>query len=182
MMLTIQMICDTIILAGAVVVAIVNIVKFFAKPTSVFKRKAEEEFQRKIKKALEEYIPPYLDKRDKENKEQQLQEQQKIFSKMKTEMTDEIKAELQEIKTLNEKQNQDIILVKKQAVDMLRQKIEAIYYKYRAEKILPQFQLENLQELFKDYKKGGGNHHIDKLYNRMLKWQISDELPEYDKE
>ena len=41
---------------------------------------------------------------------------------------------------------------------------------------------ENLDELYRDYRAGGGNHHIVKLYERMKVWDTYDELPEYEKE
>ena len=79
-----------------------------------------------------------------------------------------------------EAKKQDIL--RKQAIDVLRQKIEKIYYDYCVSKELPRFALENLEELYSDYKKAGGNHHIDKLYSRMKTWKIIEQEPEYERE
>lgn len=60
-------------------------------------------------------------------------------------------------------------------VDVLRQKIEKIYYRYKDERTLPIYVYENLQELYKDYTEAGGNHYIGKLYNRMSTWKVLED-------
>ena len=45
--------CNYIILLGAVVMAIYNIIKVFAKPTSIFKRKKEKEYSENLKRNLD---------------------------------------------------------------------------------------------------------------------------------
>lgn len=164
-------IASIVILIGSVVVAVTNIIKFFAKPTSFFKRKIQEEYSETLKKNLDELIPKYLDKHDIETKQ-----------KMVNEVSMEVQRDLEEIKEINKKQNEVIDLLRKNVLDVLRQKIENIYYTYKVEKKLPQYVRENLEELYKDYTSGGGNHHISKLYQRMIEWEITDELPDYEKE
>ena len=52
-MITFQTICNLIVLIGAAVVAISNILKFFGKPVKLFKKKKQkqqEEYQVKMQK------------------------------------------------------------------------------------------------------------------------------------
>ena len=59
-----QDICNWIILFGAVAVAIINILKFFGKPVSFFKKKKDKEYKEMLKKSLDEIIPNYFEQHD----------------------------------------------------------------------------------------------------------------------
>ena len=109
-------------------------------------------------------------------------DRQRYLQEITNEVLSNIKSDLDIIKDTNKKQNETIDILRKQALDVLRQKIEKIYYDYRVSKELPRFVLENLEELYSDYKKAGGNHHIDKLYSRMKTWKIIEQEPEYERE
>ena len=174
--------CDYIILAGAVVMAIYNIIKVFAKPTSIFKRKKEKEYQDKIKRTLDTLMPEYLEAHDLKTRDKYLADRERYLHEISDEVFGKVETDLRNIQNDNKKQNEVIELLRKQAIDVLRQKIEKIYYDYRSTKEIPRFALENLEELYADYTKGGGNHHIKRLYQRMKTWKVIDELPEYDKD
>lgn len=180
--MSLEQLCDYIILAGAVVMAIYNIIKVFAKPTSIFKRKKEKEYSENLKRNLDNLIPKYLEEHDLETRDRYLADRQRYLQEITNEVLSNIKYDLDIIKDTNKKQNETIDILRKQAVDVLRQKIEKIYYDYRDSRELPRFALENLEELYSDYKKGGGNHHIDKLYSRMKTWKIIEQEPEYERE
>lgn len=180
--MSLEQLCDYIILAGAVVMALYNIIKVFAKPTSIFKRKKEKEYSENLKRNLDNLIPKYLEEHDLETRDRYLADRQRYLQEITNEVLSNIKCDLDIIKDTNKKQNETIDILRKQAVDVLRQKIEKIYYDYRDSKELPRFALENLEELYSDYKKGGGNHHIDKLYSRMKTWKIIKQEPEYERE
>ena len=60
----IQDICNWVILFGAVIVAIINILKFFGKPVSFFKKKKDKEYQQMLKKSLDEIMPNYFEQHD----------------------------------------------------------------------------------------------------------------------
>ena len=180
--MSLEQLCDYIILAGAVVMAVYNIIKVFAKPTSIFKRKKEKEYSENLKRNLDNLIPKYLKEHDLETRDRYLADRQRYLQEITNEVLSNIKCDLDIIKDTNKKQNETIDILRKQAVDVLRQKIEKIYYDYRDSRELPRFALENLEELYSDYKKGGGNHHIDKLYSRMKTWKIIEQEPEYERE
>lgn len=162
---------NIVILLGSVAVAIVNIITLFQKTDGFLKKKNEKVLTEKLEQILDEKMPLYLEENEKKLKEEICKEINLDFDK---------KIEL--LKIENEKQNKNNELLQHHIQDILRQKIENIYYKYRADKEIPQYALENLQENYKDYKDANGNHHIDKLYKRMMTWKVTDELPEYDKE
>lgn len=180
--MSLEQLCDYIVLAGAVVMAVYNIIKVFAKPTSIFKRKKEKEYSENLKRNLDNLIPKYLEEHDLETRDRYLADRQRYLQEITNEVLSNIKCDLNIIKDTNKKQNETIDILRKQAVDVLRQKIEKIYYDYRDSRELPRFALENLEELYSDYKKGGGNHHIDKLYSRMKTWKIIEQEPEYERE
>lgn len=51
--------------------------------------------------------------------------------------------------------------------DMLR-----IYYQYRDEKKIRQYELENFVYLYKAYKALKGNSFIDKIYKEVMTWEV----------
>ena len=153
-------------MASAFLVAIVNIYNFFAKPTSFFKKRQDEASKKRALEVLDELMPKYL----------------KDYSQKVDDMLAQEKKELEAIKAINEEQSKTIELLRKNTLDVLRQKIENIYYTYRAERRLPQYAKEALDELYADYRAGGGNHHIVKLYARMEQWEVYASIPEYDRE
>ena len=73
-----------------------------------------------------------------------------------------------------------IEVLKQGTKDVLRQKIMAIYHEYKSGRAFPIHVKEALDELYKDYKKEGGNSYIDKYYGRMSKWKIT--YPDGDNE
>lgn len=64
-------------------------------------------------------------------------------------------------------------VLKQGSKDVLRQKIMSIYHEYKQYREFPIFEKEALVELYKDYKKEGGNSYIDKYYSRMDKWDVT---------
>ena len=159
-------ITGAIISLSALLSAILTIWNFFAKPASFIKKRKQKEYRETFKITMDEMMPKYLEEHNKEVAV--------IF--------DSYKQELDEIKQLNETQSETIVLLKRNVRDVLRQKIERIYNDYKDTRELPQYEEENLEELFKDYKAAGGNHHIDKLYARMKTWTIVYTPSEYDLE
>lgn len=173
---------DIVILVAAFLMALLNIYNFFAKPTSFLKRKQQENLKDKIKEVLDETMPGYLEEHDLKTRNKYLADRQKYLQEIETEVLSHTEKDLREIKSMNENQSKIIDLLRKNTLDVLRQKIEKIYYDYRVEKKMPRYIKESLDELYKDYTEGGGNHHIGKLYTRMCEWEVYDAIPEYDKD
>lgn len=149
--MVIQTICNIIILIGGVVGAILTIGKFSGIQFNFLKGKRKK----LIKKDLDELLPQYFDK--------YMLEMQK---------------ELQEIKSINLKQNETIENLLYGIRDTLRYQIMAIYQKYKKTQQIPLYEHEKLEDTYKDYKKLDGNHYIDKYYERMQRWEIISNVEE----
>lgn len=146
---TLQIICNWIVLVGAVTVAVINIIKFFKAPTAFLKRKKDEAFKKQLMENLEEILPILLEKQD-----------------------EEIHELLQEIKEIDLKQSTKIDVLTQSTRDVLRQNIMRIYHKYKDTRQIPIYDKESLDELYKDYSSQNGNSYILKYYNRMCKWEV----------
>ena len=90
----------------------------------------------------------------------------------------EMRKELQEIKSINLKQNETIENLLYGIRDTLRYQIMAIYQKYKKTQQIPLYEYEKLEDTYKDYKKLDGNHYIDKYYERMQRWEIISNVEE----
>lgn len=56
---------------------------------------------------------------------------------------------------------------------LLRDRITTIYYGHRDKRELYQYEFENCEHLYDQYKKLGGNSFVDKIWNEMKKWTIN---------
>lgn len=54
----------------------------------------------------------------------------------------------------------------------LRSDMLHIYYEYKDEKKIRQYELENFVYLYKAYKALRGNSFIDKIYKEVMKWEV----------
>lgn len=167
-----EQICDWIILLGAVSVALLNIIKFFAKPTSFLKRKKHEEFQNNLKKALDKIMPTYFEDHDLETRDKYLNDRKRYLEEITQEVLNNTKDVLEEIKEMNIEQSENLRILNQGSKDVLRQKIMSIYHQYKKEQRMPIYAKEALDELYKDYKAQGGNSYIDKYYKRMSLWEV----------
>ena len=68
---------------------------------------------------------------------------------------------------------ESVEVLKQGSKDVLRQKIMSIYHQYKDPRQFPIYEKEALDELYKDYKKEGGNSYIDKYYSRMSRWEVT---------
>lgn len=155
---SISLICDVVILIGAVVVAITNIWKFFAKPTARIRNLYGEEAAKRFRESLARELPRAIN-------------EQKISESL----LENVMPLLEEIKQMNAEQNEKIDILMTSSRDMLREKILSIYYAHQKDKKLRRYERDALDLLFKDYKTEGGNSYIDKCYSIMSKWQVEEE-------
>ena len=167
-----QDICNWIILFGAVIVAIINILKFFGKPVSFFKKKKDKEYQQMLKKSLDEIMPNYFEQHDLQTRDKYLGDRMNYLKEIKKSVLEDIKDILEEIRKLSIEQSKNLEKLNQSSKDVLRQKIMTIYHQYKEYRKIPVFAKEALDELYKDYKSQGGNSYIDKYYNRMNNWEI----------
>ena len=168
-------ICDIVLLISALCLATTNIINFFAKPTSKFKKKKAEELKELIEVVLDEKLPDFLHQNNLETRQKYLGDRQRYLSDIKSEVLADTKELLDNIYKLNLEQSQCIKILSQGNIDMLRQRIMEIYHRYKNEKKMPVNAEEALNELYKDYKAQGGNSYIDKYYKRMSTWEVYEE-------
>lgn len=66
-------------------------------------------------------------------------------------------------------------------VDLMRNEMKKIYYKYRKVKKIPEYDKQTFLKFYESYHKLGGNTFIDGLYSEVKKWETVpsiDDLPE----
>lgn len=146
--MTIQDICNLIIIVGSAYLMIINIFKTFSKPTSKFNERRLNKAKKEIDAVLGELLPKYL----------------------------EPIVEINE--TQNKKIGNIEVMVNKintSSKDVLRQKIMAIYQANKRAQSLTIYDREALDELYLDYKEQDGNSYIDKYYKRMKGWKTIEE-------
>jgi hypothetical protein len=131
------------------------IIKFFKPSFSFVRKQRDSALKADMESILNEILPKYLEEMSKSiSKHEEL---------------------LQEIKDLNEQQNEEIIVLSEGLKDIMRQRIMEIYHLYKTKKAMPLPAREKLKELYKDYKRCHGNSYIDKYYSRMETWDTIDE-------
>lgn len=125
-----------------------------------------------------------------------------LFSqKFSNHISKSIEPTIEELKKINEAQNKDIktlqdtlkqnqvqygkekellekqyIVLQTGILDMLRQRIMVIYHKYREVQIISRYDREIVDQLYKDYKKAGGNSYIEKIYARIKRWEVIEDF------
>lgn len=70
--MTLEQICDWIVLFGAVTLAITNIIKFFKSPVKGAKNKSEDYIKSVVKAELDIRLPIYFDERDQSTRSKYL--------------------------------------------------------------------------------------------------------------
>lgn len=55
---------------------------------------------------------------------------------------------------------------------LLRDRITCVYFKHYRDGEMKEYEYENVERLYKQYKKLGGNSFIDKIWHEMQDWRI----------
>lgn len=92
-----------------------------------------------------------------------------------TSKTDETTQLMQEFKTLlqshialDEKKQAQMDLISEAILDLLRDDITRIYFRYIGKGELPAYEKQNLVTLFERYTKMGGNSYIHNIYDELM--------------
>lgn len=167
--MTFGQITDAIILASAISIAITNLYKFFAKPTSKIKQRAEQQEKERIKKVVHEELSNKIQGFDTENETKHKTHQSVCAKQIKEEVLKEVEDDI----SRNSKTIEALVI---SARDVLREKIMGIYHKNKATHSMTEYEREALTQYYKDYKALDGNSYIDRRYERMNGWEtIYDE-------
>ena len=172
--LSIEELCDWIILIAAAGAALYKILGWLKSPVKWGKKKKEkikEERKQEICGVLDKELPNRFLEHDLETRQKYLDDRLNYLNEIKNEILADIGESLNEIKEMNIEQSKQISLIHQSSKDMLRQRIMMIYHTCKASKRISIYDREALDEAYKDYKKEGGNSYIDKYYNRTLNWE-----------
>lgn len=172
--LSIEELCDWIILIAAAGAALYKIFGWLKSPFKWGKKKKEElaeERKQEIYNILEEKLPDHFLEHDLETRQKYLNDRLNYLNEIKNEILADIGETLNEIKEMNIEQTKQISLIHQSSKDMLRQRIMMIYHSCKVSKRISIYDREALDEAYKDYKKEGGNSYIDKYYNRTINWE-----------
>ena len=163
--LTLQQICNLIILFSAVIIAGKNIYGFFKKPVDDLSTKAHKKEEKHIEEVIDKKMPDIV----QENCNIMMQSLNNIET-----MVGEQKADLAYIQ-------ESIDLLNSSNLDLMRYNMNSLYYKYRPYKKILDCDKKAFMKFYNDYHQMGGNTWIDALYNEVLTWEIvedEDELGE----
>lgn len=56
---------------------------------------------------------------------------------------------------------------------VLRNMITGIYYRNKNNRTIDQYEYEDLEHLYSQYKKLGGNSFVDKIWNDVQSWEVT---------
>lgn len=179
-------IIEYLILVGSAALAIERIFSLVIKPRGWFKKK--EEAKAKIKKEQESKEIKKLITETIEEKECLDSDRLKTdFKKIANNLLDEfyemrdsdidekfeiIQESLEEINKENQKQGEALDILAGGTRALLSREIWKIYHKYKRSKRLPQTVKVDLDHMFQDYTKAGGNSTIPSLYKEISKWEV----------
>ena len=166
-----EQIADIIILVAAVVAGITKICEFFGKPIKFLKKKQKEELREDVNEILDEALPTRLAKLNFQKHESCVNNKEACAAEVEQKVSENTVEAIKEIKNMVSELKQTVDILKDGSKDVLRQKIMTIYHTYKKERKMPLHAREALDELYKDYKKEGGNSYIDKYYKRMGLWK-----------
>lgn len=143
-----QLICELIILFGAVALAIGNIANLCGKPIVIFKkrRKKQEEIKRK-----------------------------ELIDLITESTTKTLEPTLTELSSHYAESQENFELLKAIAINILGEHIQEIYDTNKCERHLTISESVLLDKLYGNYVAAGGKNHIAKLYEVMKKWPIVDD-------
>lgn len=145
---TLQVICNVIILIGGVVAAIAGIMAFFGKPINFFKKIHDKNETTK---------------------------HDKIVSDVAMSVKKMLTPQFEEIYQQNLEQNESIETLTSVMKDSIGAEILTFYEAHKVKRIITETEKDSIEDLYKAYKAIQGNHYVDKIYERMTSWTITDE-------
>ena len=187
-------ICDWIILAAAVCVAVTNIWKFFSnskrgiteKVTEVKNVQEQEEKKRVIaitanlfeehSDELKQYVIDVVDEvlpsrfytHDITIRDKYKSDRQKYLREIKEEVIQSIGEKLDIV----DQQEGQMIVFTEVLKELLRERIMLIYGRNMQRRELEEHEKVELDRSYRSYKSIGGNNYIDEYYERMKTWKV----------
>lgn len=196
------MICDIIILAAAVLVAISNIYKFFANSGKGLKKKVDEvtaekeaEFNAKVDERaklvaqpmidsavrtltasfeglLDKHLPERLVAHDHETRRKYLEDRQRYLDEIKNEVITVLQDRIDAV----DEHDEQMVVFTEVLKELLRERIMEIYRRNKTKRQLEDHERYELKQAYTSYKSIKGNSYIDGYYETMEGWDtVPDE-------
>lgn len=143
-----QIICNFIILLGAVAGAIAAICALCDKPIMFFKKKKEQRKQAEIKE---------------------------IISQVSTKVSNELQESLNKIAKQNETQTESINVLIQAMQDSLGAELTNFYEARKDDGVISIDEQLSLKDIYRAYKAVGGNHNGDRLWSKLILWTVLDD-------
>lgn len=160
--LSLQEICNIIILVSAVIIAAKNIYGFLKKPVDDLHGRAQSAEQHRVEEILSKKVPEIV----KTNQEDIIDSLEEIKGLV-----------LDQQHNLNKIQK-SVDLLNTSQMDLMRYNMNRLYYKYRPFKKILDCDKKAFMKLYNDYHDMGGNTWIDSLYNEVMCWEIVEDESE----
>ena len=160
--LSLQEICNIIILVSAVIIAVKNIYGFLKKPVDDLHGRAQSAEQHRVEEILSKKVPEMV----KANQEDIIDSLEEIKGLV-----------LDQQHNLNKIQK-SVDLLNVSQMDLMRYNMNRLYYKYRPFKKILDCDKKAFMKLYNDYHDMGGNTWIDSLYNEVMCWEIVEDESE----
>ena len=163
-----QTVVDVIILIGAVVVAVWNIIKFLDAGGSKVKKINEKH----LEEVLEEKIPRILDEHSKKNAPERKQEIKDQIEKAIYDALEPVNNKINDINSSINRQNCMLGKLENGNSDILRREIAKIYSKYRPYEKITQYDKSDVVKLCQDYFAENGNSYVEDIYAKIREWEV----------
>lgn len=165
---TLQLICNSIVLISAVFIAIKNIGEMIGKPIKLFRKKSDDELDKKVRAIVQQMMPDILYNHDLETKKTYLADRERYLQDITNTVIERLGGKLDKVDGLTRMYQSLEISAK----DVLREKIVALYENNKEGRKLKHFEKRALDQYYKDYKAMNGNSYIDIIYERMKTWEV----------
>ena len=179
--------CNIIILVGAIVVAIKNIVAFIKKPVNDLSEKANSKEEKHIEEVIDQKVPELLKKHGETVAGVRAEEDRARVDEITNSIITVVDSKMEELKEISLHQGEEITsikhsidLLKNAQLDTMRYSMNKIYYKYRPYKKILDCDKKAFIKLYNDYKPMGGNSWIDSLYPEVMSWEVVENWEELE--
>lgn len=184
--ITLQQVCNIIILVSAVIGAITTIYKFLKKPVDDIQELANKKEEKHIEEVINARVPALLKKHSDEVRDERKSERDQMVEDIKLGVLEAIDSKIEELKEMTQMQQDQLEYLQKSIdllnfsqMDLMRYNMNSLYYKYRPFHKILDIDKKAFMKFYKDYHAMGGNTWIDELYKEIITWPIvenEDEL------
>lgn len=178
--LSLQEICNIIVLISAVIVAVKTIYNFFKAPVDKMSKSAIAREELRIKQVIENVIPDLITEQAKVYVAEYKAQLGELYDSitMIPESLAELKNAAQNTHHDIQELQQSMKLMNAAQLDTLRYNMNRIYAKYRPYHKIVSYDKKAFIKFYEDYHSMGGNTWIDALYSELKDWNVVEDETE----